>query len=404
MKRVWTSAVLGAAVALAALVAVTGATAGAKAGAPIKLYVSAAVATGTQNYPDAQAGAEAAAKAINKAGGIKGRQIEILFCNNQTSAATSVKCAREAIEAGVVAYVGHVNTAGLFEIPVLANAGIPDVGNWTTGNPIDWTSPTVFPMAGGSPGAYMALPFAYKKLGKKRLAIVIQDVPASATGGKITKQAAKAAGIPVVGTVLMPGATTDFAPYAQKLRELNPDAVQFITSAGVSGGLMRAAYSLGLRPLWSHNSASIGEAEVQQIGAPAEGMLLSSSFPTYRDTQYPGIRRWVSEMKAAGKDDVTLLKPLGLDAWLSVYAIKTLSAKIKGEVTAASLVKALRAQKKPLNLFGLVDYAPGTKGPSAYPRWGNIKQYFLIAKNGQEVSWGKALPPVFPLVLQRYVR
>jgi hypothetical protein len=109
-------------------------------------------------------------------------------------------------------------------------------------------------------------------------------------------------------------------------------------------------------------------------------------------------------MKAAGKDDVTLLKPLGLDAWLSVYAIKMLSAKIKGDVTAASLTAALRAEKKPLDLFGLVDYAPGKQGPAAYPRWGNIKQYFLTAKNGQEMSWGKTLPPVFPLVLQHYVR
>jgi ABC-type branched-subunit amino acid transport system substrate-binding protein len=404
MRRFSVRVGLAAVLALGALTTVTAATAGGKAGAPLKLFVSAAVGSGTQNYPDSQAGAEAAAAAINKAGGIKGRQVQIIFCNNQSVSATAVNCARQAVDAGAVAVVGHVTSASTFDIPVYAQAGIPDIGNWTVGNPIDWTNPNEFPIAGGTAGAYSSLPFAFKKLGKKRLVIVIQDVPASAAGGKIAKNAAKVAGVPVVGTILLPGSTTDFAPQAQKLRELNPDSVEFITSAGVSGGLMRAAFSLGVKPLWSHNSASIGEAEVGQIGAPAEGMLLAGAFPTYHDTQVPGIKRWLAEMKAAGKDDVTQLKQLGLDAWLSVYAVKMLSAKIKGEITAASLTKALRAQKKPLDLFGLASYAPGQKGPSAYPRFGQIKTYFLAARNGEVRSWGSALPPIFPLQKLHYVR
>src|SRR3989442_2729504 len=55
------------------------------AAAPVKIFVIAPVATPIQNYPDAQAGAEAAAQAINKAGGIRGRQIEIGFCNTQSA-------------------------------------------------------------------------------------------------------------------------------------------------------------------------------------------------------------------------------------------------------------------------------------------------------------------------------
>jgi ABC-type branched-subunit amino acid transport system substrate-binding protein len=297
-----------------------------------------------------------------------------------------------------------VTSASTFDIPVYAQAGIPDIGNWTVGNPIDWTNPNEFPIAGGTAGAYSAIPFAFKKLGKKRMVVVIQDVPASASGGKIAKNAARVAGVPVVGTVLLPGSTTDFAPQAEKLRELNPDAVEFITSAGVSGGLMRAAASLGVKPLWSHNSASIGEAEVTQIGAPAEGMLLAGAFPTYHDTQFPGIRRWLTEMKAAGKTDVTDLKQLAIDSWLSVYAIKDLSAKIKGDITAASLTAALRAQKKPLDLFGLASYAPGQKGPSAYPRFGTIRTFFLTAKNNLVQAWGPVLPPIYPLQKLHYVR
>src|SRR5438034_9826610 len=89
-----------------------------KAAAPVKIFVIAPVATPIQNYPDAQAGAEAAAQAINKAGGIKGRQIEIGFCNTQSNVNQAVACARQAVEASAVAVVGHVDTFSALSIPI----------------------------------------------------------------------------------------------------------------------------------------------------------------------------------------------------------------------------------------------------------------------------------------------
>jgi ABC-type branched-subunit amino acid transport system substrate-binding protein len=395
---------LVAVLAVGALIAVAAASAGSKAGTPIKLMVIAPVATPIQNYPDAQAGAQAAAAAINKAGGIKGRQIEITFCNTQSQANVAVGCARQAVDDKATAVVGHISTLSTLEEPILQQANIPDVGFFSSGNPIDWTNPNMFPMVGGSVAAYMSLPFAMKKLGMKRFVISYQDVPSAATNAKLAKNAAKVAGLNVAGTILLPGSTTDFAPYAQKLRELNPDSVMFINSPGVSGGLMRAATSLGVKPLWSHNTGSIGEAEASQIGAPADGMVLGGTAPTFRDTTYPGIRKFVADMKAAGKDDPSLMKAVGVNGWLSVYAVAAIAKNVKGNLDNVSLLAALRKQKKPIDLFGLVSFSPGASGPAAFPRWSSIKEYFETVKNGQVVAYGAKLPPVYPLVLQHYVR
>ena len=57
----------------------------------------------------------------------------------------------------------------------------------------------------------------------------------------------------------------------------------FINSPGVSGGLMRAADALGVKPLWAHNSGSIGEPEAAQIGGPSANMLIASDYPSFRD-------------------------------------------------------------------------------------------------------------------------
>jgi ABC-type branched-subunit amino acid transport system substrate-binding protein len=397
---------IGVAAAIAVLATAAGASARSDASAqPIKLMAIAPVATPIQNYPDAFAGAQAAADAINRRGGIKGRKIELLTCNTQSNANVAVGCARKAVDEKVAAVVGHISTLSTLELPVLSGAGIPSVGIATFGNAIDWTNSYSFPFVGGATAAYISLPFALKKLGKKRFVIVYQDVPSAATNAKLAKNAAQIARLPVAGSFVLPGATTDFAPYAQRLRELQPDAVMFINSPGVSGGLIRAATTFGVRPLWVHNTATIGEPEAAQIGSPAEGMLLAGILPSFRDTQLPAIRRFVAEMRAAGKaDDEVNLKPSGVNGWLSVYAVAEAAKWVKGDVTSASLVRALRAQKKPVNLQGLVTWKPGAKGPAAFPRWSSIKQYFLTVKGGKIVSWGNQLPPLEPMRAMKYVR
>ncbi len=405
MKR-RTSTLVIAVLALAATLVVA-VSAGAKSAAdPIKLFVAAPVATPIENYPDAQQGAEAAAAAINKAGGINGQQIQISFCNTQSNPNVAQACARQAVSEGATAYIGYLGTQSPLQIPILKAANTPIIGFRSSGNPPDWTDPIVFPFAGGPAGNYQAAPFALKTLGKKRFFVSYQDVPSAATNAKNVLRAARIAGLPVVGTMVLPGATTDFAPYVQKIRDANPDAVMFINSPGVSGGTIRAADALGVKPLWVHNSGSIGEPEAAQIGAPTENMLILSDFPSFRDfKQYKGIGHFLADMKAAGKiDNPVNLKVTGIDVWLTVYGIKAVAKSIKGNVTNTSLLAALRAQTTPLNVEGLINWAPGKAGPAAIPRWNNILVYFLTFKGGQAVSWGKDLPPVDVVKALKFVR
>ena len=208
---------------------------------PIIIEVIAPVATPIENYPDAQAGVEGAAAALNKKGGIKGQQIQVKFCNTNSNANSATACGRQAVSDGATFVTGYLGTQSALIIPILPQANIPIIGSRSGGNPIDWTSPDNFPIAGGSASNYQAIPFAMKKLGKKRFFIFYQDVPSAATNAKNVLRAARIAKLPVIGSMVLPGATTDFTPYVQKLRDANPDSVTFINSPGVSGGLMRAA-------------------------------------------------------------------------------------------------------------------------------------------------------------------
>jgi branched-chain amino acid transport system substrate-binding protein len=391
---------------VAALAVVASASAKRQAQAnPIVIEVIAPVATPIENYPDAQAGVDAAAAALNKKGGIKGQQIQVKFCNTQSNANAATACARQAVSDGATFVTGYLGTQSALIIPILQQANIPIIGSRSGGNPIDWTSPINFPIAGGSASNYQAIPFGMKKLGKKRFFIFYQDVPSAATNAKNILRAARIAGLPVVGSAVLPGATTDFAPYVQKLRDANPDSVTFVNSPGVSGGLMRAADALGVKPLWSHNAGSIGEPEAAQIGGPAEGMLIGSDLPTFRDTAYAGIKHFLVDMKAAGKDnDPVNLKVTGISTWMTVQAVKDISPNVKGTVTNTSLLTALRAQKKAINVEGFVRWRPGVKGPAALPRWNTMLTYFSTFRGGKSVAWGKALQPIDIIVALKFVR
>jgi ABC-type branched-subunit amino acid transport system substrate-binding protein len=397
--------VLPAIVAVTVLAIAAGAASAKSTAAEIKLFIIAPVATPIENYPDALAGTEAAAAAINKAGGIKGQKIVVSSCNTNSNANGAAACARQAVSEGATAVLGYLGTQSALIFPILQQANIPVIGARSAGNAIDWTTPITFPIAGGAASNYRAIPFAMKKLGKKRFFISFQDVPSAATNAKNMIRAARIAGLPVVGTMVLPGATTDFAPYVQKIREANPDSVAFINSPGVSGGMIRAATALGVKVLWSHNAGSIGEPEAAQIGAPSEGMLIASDLPTFRDTQYKGIKHFLADMKAAGKDsDPVNLKVTGIATWATAYGIKAVSQKIKGEVNNKSLLAALRSQKKPINIEGLVDWTPGGKGPAALPRWVTMTDYWVTFRGGKAVSWGKALPPIDVVKALKFVR
>jgi ABC-type branched-subunit amino acid transport system substrate-binding protein len=405
MKRRTSTLVVAVLVSVVALVAAV--SAGAKTQAdPITIFVTAPVATPIENYPDAMAGAEAAAAAFNKAGGLNGSEIKLSFCNTQSNPNVAQSCARQAVSEKAVAVIGYPGTQSPLMIPILKAAGIPVIGFRSSGNAIDWTDPTVFTPVGGPASAYQALPFALKTLGKKRFFISYQDVPAAANNAKNALRASKIAGIPVVGSMVLPGATTDFAPYVQKLRDANPDAVMFINSPGVSGGLMRAAEALGVKPLWAHNSGSIGEPEAAQIGDPSKNMLIASDYPSFRDAAaYPGIRKFLADMKAAGKDSEPVnLKVTGISTWVTMYLLQNLAKGINGQITNVNLTAALKKATKPINIQGLINWAPGAKGPAAIPRWSNIGVYFLTFRNGQQVSWGRALPALDLVKALKYVR
>src|SRR4029450_2514967 len=105
--------------------------------------VIAPVATPIQNYPDINVAAKAAADDINENGGVDGRPVEIVECNDKSDPNGAGTCARQAVEEeGVAVYHNTINGATMY--PILAEANIPVVGPSNTAP--DWTTENVYPL------------------------------------------------------------------------------------------------------------------------------------------------------------------------------------------------------------------------------------------------------------------
>src|SRR3954452_11463788 len=230
---------LAALTALAPLMAACGGSSGGSDTDAVKLMVIASVNTPLQNYPDVKAGAEAAAKAINAAGGIQKKDIDLEFCNANSDPNAALACARKAASEKVAAVVGYTDTFSSSALPVLEQAKIPAIGLMPRGNEIELQSAASFPFEGGSAGDSLAAPFGLKAAGAQSVVAVSADVPSAVANADLVKEGAEKAGIEYAGVVKVPTTgVTDYAPYAQQIEALGGDSVMFNATVGQIQGIM----------------------------------------------------------------------------------------------------------------------------------------------------------------------
>lgn len=112
--------------------------------------------TKATNKPGMPAFAQAYARWVNAHGGIGGRKLRVLTCNDRNDSVAAAKCADRAVEQGVVAVVGSYSQYGDTFLPSLEGAGIPYVGGYGVTN-AEFTSPLSYPVNGGQPSLLAGL-------------------------------------------------------------------------------------------------------------------------------------------------------------------------------------------------------------------------------------------------------
>ncbi|MEV5902579.1 ABC transporter substrate-binding protein [Streptomyces sp. NPDC052127] len=123
---------------------------------PIVVMTWAPEETSATNKPGMPAFALAYARWVNANGGLNGRKLKVLTCNDHNDTVSAASCARRAVKEHAVAVVGSYSQHSDAFFPHLEGAGIPYIGGYGVTN-AEFTSPLSYPVNGGQPSLLAGL-------------------------------------------------------------------------------------------------------------------------------------------------------------------------------------------------------------------------------------------------------
>ncbi|GAA4226222.1 branched-chain amino acid ABC transporter substrate-binding protein [Actinomadura meridiana] len=252
---------------------------------------------------DILAAAKVAAAEINKAGGVDGRDVEIVEADDQCSAQQGAQAAQKLLNSKVVAVAGgYCSGAAVPAIPIYGRRNVPFVLDAST-NPslTDTGKGKVFRTCGRDDNqGLVAAKFMTGPLGAKRIALLHDNTTyAKGLADAAAASVKQAGGQVVYQDALQPG-QSDYSPVLTKVASAKPDVLYFTGYFAEAGLLMKQRARLGLKFTLMGGDATTDSTALKTAGAAADGYYATTA-PLAKDL--PAAAGFVSAYKAANNAD-----------------------------------------------------------------------------------------------------
>jgi branched-chain amino acid transport system substrate-binding protein len=229
-------------------VGVAGASGSGKAtGTPVTIgiIVDAGGSGGIATSALVEQGAKAAVSYVNASlGGLGGHKVNLYVCENQNSPAGGQTCANDMVQHGVVAVVEPFTGQGQTEVPTIAGAGIPYI-TISGASTAELTTPGAFDIEGGFPAYLGAMALSAKQHGYKKVAFLVDNVPAAIQGAQALGGIVyKAAGVGYTVIPVNPG-TADVSPQMQTAISGGAQAIGMVGDVTLCSSFLQAYNTLG---------------------------------------------------------------------------------------------------------------------------------------------------------------
>jgi len=291
---------------------------------------------------------------INAKGGVLGKQLEVVTCDDEGTAQKAAICARKLVNEGVMAVIGSYTSGATeaaqttyFRNKVLQTSdGTSDTLTthkyWTFfRNSFQNSAQADFT------AKYLVNDKKYKRI------VVLSDYSSYATG---LADSAVAAIKAQNGTVIYQGkiksGTQNFAAVLTKIKSMNPDAIYF-SGYYTDGGLLRAQQiQLGINADFIGGDSNDNPDFMKLAGASAKGTLLVN-FPTPDFLPYDTAKQFLKDYNAKYGMPVS-----------SVWAIMNVDG-LRAIIHAAEQTKSFDTKTISDYLHTLRDF-PGITGPVSF--------------------------------------
>jgi ABC-type branched-subunit amino acid transport system substrate-binding protein len=339
-------------------------------GAPIKLGVITPLTDLGPQFPEIGPAAEAAAKAINDAGGVKdpaggpNRPISIVVCDDASPAANAA-CGRQMVSDHVIAMVGNqANDDGY--VPITSAAGIPSIGG-STSTAAELMSPLNFAMNGGVLTTDIALVVEAHRLGLKKISLEYIGIAAAAGGNQIMVAKAKALGMDVVNNVAIPPTAVDFSSFAAQLTGNGSQGVLLLDSSPRAALILKSVnQTTGVTFDKFRVVTTLEAKDLATLGSVGNGITGLATVWPLSDASNAGIAQFKKEY--AQISGAPTAGAFGVRAWAAVHLLAADAFPKMSKLDAATLVKTLPtlgliklAEITPFNWAAPIDLGLGTK-------------------------------------------
>ncbi|WP_203618858.1 ABC transporter substrate-binding protein [Streptomyces bauhiniae] len=298
--------------------------------------------TNATNKPGMPAMARAYAKWLNQHGGVGGRTLTVLTCNEHNDSVGAAKCARRAAAENVVAVVGSYSQFGDSFLAPLESAGIPYIGGYGVTSD-EFTGPYSYPVNGGQPALLAGLGQALAA-GCGPVALVRPDSIAGDELPALLDSGLKAGGHPAATDQLAAEDATEYGAEAERaLRGATADPARkgcvvpalgdrtdtFMDSfrrARADHAPVRTATVLG----------SVDQTEINATGGasgPYEGAYITGWYPVASDPRWNPMKQVINE-EAFGDNSIDPADAGVQTTWIAYTVLRAVLERIgDGDVT-----------------------------------------------------------------------
>ncbi|MGV9244370.1 ABC transporter substrate-binding protein [Streptomyces sp. NPDC003710] len=343
----------GALVAVASIAAACGVVPGTTGGSgddTVTVMTWAPEKTSATNKPGMPAMARAYARYVNAHGGLGGRKLNVLTCNDHNDYVGAAKCARTAVKENVVAVVGSYSQYASSFLSPLESAGIPYIGGYGLTDD-EFKSVLSYPVNGGQPALLAGLG---EELGGKcgPVALVRPDTIAGDQLPLLLDSGLKAAGHDPVADVRAAEDATALDVQAQEaLQKATADPQKkgcVVPSLDERTGTFMDSFRRLSDGYPAVGTASVlGSVDQSAIDAsggksgPYEGAYVTSWYPEASDARWDPMKRVIRE-QAFGDNRIDPADAGVQTTWIAYTVLtKAVESLGNGEVTARTIRAAL---------------------------------------------------------------
>ena len=247
----------------------------------------------------------------NAAGGLLGKQIEVITCDDEAKAQKAAVCAKKLVNEGVFAVIGSY-TSGATEAAQTTyfRSKVLQTSDGTSDSLIKrkyWTFfRNSFPNSSQSDftAEYMVNTKKYKNI------VVLSDYSSYSEGlGDATEASVKALGGNVVFRGKIKSGTQNFTAMLTKVKDMNPDVIYY-SGYYTDGGLLRSQQKqLQIDADFVGGDSNDNPDFYKLAGNAAEGTVLIN-FPTPEILPYEAAKKYLAAYKAEFKMDPPSIWPV----------------------------------------------------------------------------------------------